>query len=629
MFQTLKFTTKVTLAASLLLLTVLGLFTVNNFILMRGQTHDQLEAVLSEVSESVSKNIANWLNGRLQIVQAVAERQQPGDDKAQILRRLQDAKVAGGFKNVYIGNEQREFFLDDPAINLPADYDPTGRPWYQLGLQKKDTAFTTPYIDATTDELTLTAVVPVLQGGQLTGVAGGDIDMQTISRIVNEIDFLGFGFAMLLDGQGRILSHPDKAWNDKPVQDYVGQPLALKSAFSEVQIDGEQRLVSVIPVTGIKNVSWYLGVVVDPRLVYASVDAFRNMALLYMVVGVLAIVLLMKLLLNYLMRPVVLLNSAIRDIAQGEGDLTRRLQVQQQDEFGALSHAFNLFVDKIHGSVSQVKTTTVALDQSIQSLLRQSQAALQLYSEQVQRTQSVAAAVNELSQSAAGISDNAGQASTLASAATSTSGQSQQVLDQNIRAMETLAGNMQQAQQTMDSLEQYTASIGQVLEVIRGVSEQTNLLALNAAIEAARAGDAGRGFAVVADEVRQLAQRTQQSTQQVQGIIAQLQQGVASAVSVMKTSISGSGQSVQLAADAGQRMQQVSNAIQAIDSANHAVADATSQQNSVIQSLDDDIHHISGLSEQGRQQLQATLDECRQLQQQFDELEAMVLKFKV
>jgi len=440
MFQTFKFTTKVTLAASVLLVTVLGLFTINNFVLLRGQTHDQLEAVLTEVSESVSRNIANWLNARLQIVKAVADGHQASDDKATTIRRLQDARSAGGFKNA--------FLLDDPSIQLPADYDPTGRPWYQLGEQKRDTAFTTPYIDATTNDLTLTAVVPVQKDGQFSGVAGGDVDMQTISRIVNEIDFLGFGFAILLDEQGRILSHPDKQQNDKPMAAYFGKAMPLQKSFAEVSIAGQQRLVSFIPVTGIKNVNWYLGVVVDPQLVYASVDTFRNMALLYIILGVVAIVVLMKLLLQGLMRPMVVLNQAIEDIAQGEGDLTRRLKVQNQDEFGRLSHAFNQFVEKIHGSIRQVKSTTASLDQSIHSLVQQTQSSMQMYSEQVQRTDSVATAINELSSSAAGISGNAGQASELASAANHTAAQSQQVLNQNIQAIEALAAKMAEAQQT-------------------------------------------------------------------------------------------------------------------------------------------------------------------------------------
>ncbi len=629
MFQAMKYTTKVTLATSLLLVMILGVFTVNNFILMRSQTQTQLEAVLNAVSEAVSHNIAGWLNGKLQIVQSVAERHQASDSDEVMLRRMQDARLAGDFKNVYIGKAEKQFILDDPSIQLPADYDPTIRPWYQLAAQKRDEGFTTPYIDATTNDLTITAVVPIMQGSTLLGVAGGDIEMATVAKTVNEINFLGFGFAILLDNEGRILSHPQKSFNDKPMAEYFGKTLPMQKDFAEVRIGGETKLVSFIPITGIKNVQWQLAVVINEDAVYAEVDSFRNIALLYMALGVLAVVVLMKFLLSYLLKPMQELNSAIKDIADGEGDLTRRLNVRTQDEFGELSGSFNRFVEKIHGSVSSVKRTTAQLEQSIQSVLQQTQSSLQVHAEQAKRTDNVATAINELSSSAVAISQNAAHASSLASDASDVSAQSQQALLTNISAIETLAKQMQQAQQTMDSLETYTASIGQVLEVIRGVSEQTNLLALNAAIEAARAGDAGRGFAVVADEVRQLAQRTQQSTQQVQVTISQLQAGSASAVNVMKASIDESSKSVALAAQAGERMQQVNQAIAAIDNVNHAVAGATGEQNATIQSLDDDIHQISDLAGQGQQNLQATLAECNRLQRQFDELEAMVATFRV
>lgn len=629
MFQAMKFTSKVTIATSVLLMMILGVFTINNFVLMRSQTQAQLEAVLNAVSEAVSHNIAGWLNGKLQIVESIAERHQVADSNDVVLRRLQDGRLAGEFKNVYIAKAEKQFLLDDPSISLPADYDPTIRPWYQLAAQKRDQGFTTPYIDATTNDLTITAVVPIVQGGQLIGVAGGDIEMATVAKTVNEIDFLGFGFAVLLDQEGHILSHPDKRFNDKPMADYFGKSMPMNKDFAEVTIGDETKLVSFIPVTGIKNVQWYLAVVINEQAVYAEVDAFRNIALLYMALGVLAVVVLMKFLLSYLLKPMTELNGAIKDIADGEGDLTRRLTIRTQDEFGELSASFNRFVEKIHGSVSQVKLTTEQLDHSIQSLLQQTQSSLQVHAEQAKRTDSVATAINELSSSAVNISQNASHASGLASEASEVSAQSQQALTTNIAAIENLAKQMQQAQQTMDSLETYTASIGQVLEVIRGVSEQTNLLALNAAIEAARAGDAGRGFAVVADEVRQLAQRTQQSTQQVQVTISQLQAGSASAVTVMKASIDESSKSVALAAQAGERMQRVNQAIAAIDDVNHAVAGATGEQNATIQSLDNDIHQISDLAGQGQQNLQATLAECTRLQRQFEELEAMVAKFRV
>jgi len=629
MLNSLKFTTKVTLAASLVLVIVLGLFTINNFISMRTQTQQQLSLVLQESSQSVSQNIANWLNNRLAVVISIAKTHQATDSKSLTLAQLNTAEIAGSFKNTYIGKPDGTFVLNDQSIVLPSDYDATTRPWYKLVENKTNTAFTAPYIDVTTNELTISAVVPMHDNGRFVGVAGADIDMKTITKIVNEIDFLGFGYGFLLDNEGRILSHPDTQFNDKNMQQLLGKKLPLQQEFVELNVAGQDKLISFTKIKGIDNVDWYLGVVINKEIAYSSVASFRNMAAIYMVLGVAAIVIMMQFLLRYLMKPMQRLNDAIKDIAQGEGDLTRRLTVETDDEFGELSHYFNAFIEKIHISIEHVKTTTIELERSVESLVAQTQSTLTMYADQTKRTDSVATAINQLSSSAQEISASASNASTLATNASTESEQSQASLMDNLASINELADNMAKAQHTINSLNEHTNSIGQVLEVIKGVSEQTNLLALNAAIEAARAGEAGRGFAVVADEVRQLAHRTQESTSEIEETVSKLQQGSASAVEVMKLSIQGSGQSVTQAHTAGDKMRQVTTAIESIDQVNHSVANATTEQNQVIQSLDGDIHSISDLSNQGQQNLNDTLNECTKLKVQFDELEKLVLKFKV
>ena len=629
MLQSLRFSTKVTAAASLVLVIILGLFTVNNFIVMRAQTQEQLTNVLHEISNSVSQNIANWLNDRLKIVESVANGHRENDSQETIVRRLQTADIAGEFKNAYLGMADGQFILDDPSIQLPANYDATTRPWYKLAEQTRSTAFTSPYVDVTTNELTISAVVPLFKNGRVDAVAGGDIDMATITEIINEIDFLGFGYGFLLDSKGRILSHPNTALNDKPMTELFGQQLALKKEFIELELNGVEKIISFVPMEGMNNVNWFLGVVVDKEIAYSSVSSFRNMALIYLIVGVLAIVLMLQILLKYLMKPVTELNNAIKDIAQGEGDLTQRLSCSSEDEFGDLSLQFNIFVDKIHESIKQVRSSTLALQQSIISMNKQANQSLELYHDQTKRTDNVATAINELSSSAKEISANAHNASELASEANTMSADSQTVLDSNIAGISSLSNKMAQAQDTVTSLDQHSASIGQVLEVIKGVSEQTNLLALNAAIEAARAGEAGRGFAVVADEVRQLAQRTQESTQEIENTISELQQGSTSAVSVMNEALKDSSDTNDKAALAGEKMHSVIAAIEAIDGVNHAVASATQQQNDVIHSLDADIHHISDISNQGVDNLNKSLEECKILQEQFKNLESILLKFKI
>ena len=178
MLNSLKFTSKVTIAASLILVLVLGLFTFNNYIAMRKQTEQQLSLVLQQNSESVSQNIASWLNAKLAIVISIAKTHKANDSKALTLSQLNTAELAGSFKNTYIGKSSGTFILNDQSVVLPADFDATSRPWYKLVENKSNTAFTTPYIDVTTNELTISAVVPILQNGQFSGVAGADIDMQ-------------------------------------------------------------------------------------------------------------------------------------------------------------------------------------------------------------------------------------------------------------------------------------------------------------------------------------------------------------------------------------------------------------------------------------------------------------------
>lgn len=629
MFQSLKFTSKVTFAASLVLVLVLFGFTLNNYVVMRSQTHEQLTSVLHEISQSVSQNIANWLNSKLAIVEGVAEVYDEGLSKQQVLNRLALADKAGNFKNVYVGRTDGTFILDDQTIQLPADYDARSRPWYQLAQSRRSTAFTAPYVDVTTNELTISAVVPIEQNGTFAGVAGGDIDMATITEIVNAIDFMGYGYGFLVDTDKRILSHPNNILNDKPLSAFISEDLTLKSDFTEIELNDEANLISFIKIQGIKNVDWYLAVVIKKEVAYASVASFQNMAIIYMLIGVGLIVVMLQLLMKYLMKPVIRLNDAIRDIARGEGDLTRRLVVESDDEFGKLSLHFNEFIEKIHKSINQVRNTTVTLEKGIENLVSSTESTQVMYNEQSKLTNSVTSAIEDLSSSAKEISSNATDASNLASDASSEADKSHDTLERNIVAIKELSEKMETTEQEIENLAQHTTSIGQVLEVIKGVSEQTNLLALNAAIEAARAGEAGRGFAVVADEVRQLAQRTQESTQEIQVTIAQLQQGTDSVVEAMKTSLVDTQNSVEQTALAGSQMDKVSEVIGSIDQANHNVAQATTEQNDVTQSIDSDIHHIREIAQNGQENLNDVLQECNKLRAEFYELEQMVLKFKV
>ncbi|WP_443216126.1 methyl-accepting chemotaxis protein [Pseudomonas sp. GM74] len=249
--------------------------------------------------------------------------------------------------------------------------------------------------------------------------------------------------------------------------------------------------------------------------------------------------------------------------------------------------------------------------------------------EQSSRSNSVAAAINQLGAAAEEIACNAAQASHQASDARGLAEEGQQVVERTIQAMNTLSGMLGTSSDNIESLNSKTVNIGQILEVITSISQQTNLLALNAAIEAARAGEAGRGFAVVADEVRNLAHRTQESAQQVQTMIEELQVGARESVSTMSQSQRHSLESVEIANLAGERLSSVTLRIGEIDGMNQSVATATEEQTAVVESINRDIREINTLNQDGVENLHATLRACSDLEQQAARLKQLVGSFRI
>jgi methyl-accepting chemotaxis protein len=319
----------------------------------------------------------------------------------------------------------------------------------------------------------------------------------------------------------------------------------------------------------------------------------------------------------------------MQDIAEGEGDLTKRLIIQTQDEFGILGMAFNRFVERVHGSIREVSSATEQVNEVALRVVSASNSSMLNSDEQSSRTRSVAAAINQLGAAAQEIARNAAQASHQASDARGLAEDGQQVVDRTIQAMNTLSDMLSTSSVNIETLNSKTVNIGQILEVISSISQQTNLLALNAAIEAARAGEAGRGFAVVADEVRNLAHRTQESAQQVQTMIEELQVGARESVSTMSQSQRHSLESVEVANLAGERLNSVTLRIGEIDGMNQSVATATEEQTAVVESINTDIREINTLNRDGVENLHSTLRACSDLEQQAARLKQLVGSFRI
>ncbi len=433
---------------------------------------------------------------------------------------------------------------------------------------------------------------------------------------------------------------------ERPVDELDHRALQGEKIIEVGEHEGERTITVIMPyeasdnTRGVNCLNCHL---VEPgsingaiRITYSLAEADAAAAAnwwnqFYIVIGLFVVGLFtVSVLMNRVVaKPIHDVMERVKDIAEGDGDLTAKLDESSNDELGELAYWFNTFVGKLRTMITDINGYASELTTNAEHMSSVTHRTSNGVKQQQSETDQVATAMNQMSATVQEVARNASSAAAAANEADSEASQGKVVVKETIDAIDTLAAEVEKAGQVIQKLEEDSNGIGVVLDVIKGIAEQTNLLALNAAIEAARAGEQGRGFAVVADEVRTLAQRTQQSTQEIRSIIERLQSGAKDAVEVMVEGKSQASLSVEQAAKAGTSLDTITEVVTTITDMNTQIASAAEEHSSVAEEINRNVVNISEVANHTADDAAEVANSSKQLTKLADDLQSLLSHFKV
>lgn len=635
--MTLGFKSRIYVSVALLVaISLIVLGTINMLSLKEKMITSLTTETQNKLNYHVSE-LESWVKTRYQAVVKGSQhfRSALSDQENVNLVRLlaESAQISNVIMAYDDGRAYMSFDKDNGVVTGQQNF--TSRDWYQQAKTSRTAQVTEIYEDKITGKQVISVVMPVYQQSRFIGVLLGDIQLDEVIVQVSNMRFAG-GAATLTDKHAVFFASDDPSDIGRTPSQVSPNFLEMEKLFSQqdaghlsfpylgIEFDGYFKRVNLTD-----NMYWTMMVFVDKGTALANVYEAQSSAIYTGVILLIISFAAIFVILNYIYKPLLRLKKAVLDLSKGSGDLTRRLEVNGDDDLAQISQGFNLFSENLQKMMLQISDASQNISSNIEQLGQTAKENERMLLSHSSETEQVVTAITEMSESARTVAESVTQSNHITDSASKEAKQSIIIVNNAVETVSSLVSDVEQMSERIANMNKDAIKISEVLTVIGAISEQTNLLALNAAIEAARAGEQGRGFAVVADEVRALAARTQNSTTEISDMLAKLLEGTDSVVAAMDKTKNQCQTTADKTSEVSGSLNIMSTSVSEIDDLSTQIAAATEQQSTVAEELSRNMLAIRDIVESlvvsGRQTVSAT----ESLSYSNHELDRLVSNFKL
>ncbi len=592
-----------------------------------GRLDTEVEQRLESTTASYNQYVTDWI---LSKERALTSLPQEANADA-IVVHLKQVRDSAKFDNVFLAYPDGSQANANGVILPPGNDDPRKWGWYTNAVAAPSKVFMdNPTVAAATGANVVSLGKALNLHGQQV-VLGADVEITDMLNSMEKVIIPGDGFMFIANNKGNIFTHPNTKLLNKSVStlglDFstIQQATNSNSDIS-IELDGEKYIMYAQKIDGTSLIT--VSVINYDSLVVPLFDAVSGQVLVTAIVVIIC-TLLFNLLCNILFRPLNNVSQALAQIANGSGDLTQRIHVENKDEVGELANNFNTFVESLQQLIQHIRQQSQQLTEGSEQSTNRANNSVKELNLQQQEITMVATAVTEMASATREIASHAEQTAEAAQNSSSSTQKGHSLVIETKASINNLANEVNEASMVISELQQHSQEINTVLATIQGIAEQTNLLALNAAIEAARAGEQGRGFAVVADEVRVLSQRTHTSTEEIKSTIDILQQTTSRAVNLMQSSSELANSSVEDADRATLALEEISSSVTLISDMATQIATAAEEQTHVTGEITQNITSIKDVTDLLVIDSTDSLTQSNSLKEQAIDLSEKVATFKL